>query len=519
MKRILFLAIALLAMLPTFAQSTTPGAHGKALVQPKGECKYYSMDCVIRDLTGMMPVMGVGNKLYFDEDGETVYIGSLFPAAMHCDELWAKAKFNKDRTELFIDCEDIVYIEEVIDVDGTVAERHELRMGELMTDEQGEPTGWMDHIRFNVTDDKIWLDYSKLPLRTLVLYEVMNDGTVGIAAMNYNNTLRPYTGNTTLSTPPASAQVQEYIYSGTPSLGDAFVVKGKVAVDGNDYYFDSILPQEVGAHWIKGTRSGNTITLNNDQFLGIETSYFLYYNGLSTNGSLDSSGQYKGTKTKLTFNIDENGVITQNKPESTGAFAYYQSGNQFMGSFQVRMEPYKGDVAAKPSAPYDLKLITKYFEAYGECSLSFLWDNKSTDGKYISPENLYYNFYVDDDVYTFTKEIYPYIDGNSMTDIPWGYMDGANYDLYRAGDGRDVICFREDLFNKVGVQAVYRLNGQEYRSDIVFVYFDGRQEVVPAGIASVSAPSTQGVPFDLLGRRAATQKGLFVKDGKIMLKK
>lgn len=495
-----------------------PAKASNALVTPEGEMKYYNMNAVVRDIVGLMPVMGVAEKLYFSADGKSIYFGSLFPSILKCEDIWAKGTINGD--DVMIDCYDEIYHLEVMDAEGNVVETRQLHVGELLVDDRGNPYG-LDDVHFTKDGDRYYIDYTDIDLRPIVLFVVESNQDVTVFTTAYNHDLRPYEGNTNLNELPASASVSEYIYNGQDTYGQDFAIKGHVGIDGDDYYFDSLLP-EAGHAWIKGTRKGNTITLENDQFLGTDISYYLYYNGFKTTGFDTSTGQYKGSYTKLTFSVDDAGIITLNSSNNTFPCAFFPSGNQFYATFQNRIEPYLGDGAAYPSDPYDLKLVTKYFEKYGENSISFLLDYMSSEGKYINPDNLYYCMWLDDDIYNFNKSLYPYLHEENMKYFPYGYKDEGNYDIYMADDGRNVICFREDMFVQCGIQAVYRIDGKEYGSNIVYVDEEGNiEKVAPEngetnGLKRIELPAANGNWYDLYGRRAANvQPGqIYIQNGR-----
>lgn len=546
MKKVLLLIIAACAMTLANAQKITfkscnehpieqlleqgrahirpaaPAKANQALITPEGNMTYYTLSAVVRDLSGLMPVMNVAETVYFSSDNKSVFFGSLFPSILKCEDLWVEGQLKAN--EVVFDCYDEVFYLEECDPDGTITYSAALQMGELLVDAYGNPYG-MEDVRFTRDGNRFYIDYSDVDLRPLVLFVVNDDETVSIVTTAYNHDLRPYEGNTTLNVVPATATVSDYIYSGQDSSGKEFSIKGSVAIDGNDYYFDSLLP-EAGHAWIKGTRSGNTITLDNNQFLGSEISYYLYYNGFKTTGFDSSTGQYLGDKTKLTFSVDSKGVITLNSPSRTFPCAFFTSGNQFYATFQNRIEPFQGDQVARPSDPYNLKLVTKYFAAYGENTIGFNLDNVSADGDYLNPELLYYCMYLDEDLYTFERSIYPYIHEETMTHFPFGYRDKGNYDIYLADDGVNVICFREDMFVQCGIQAVYRLDGKEYLSNIVYVDEKGNVEKVDPyaglqdGVKKIEIhPAQNGSWYDLAGRRKSTQgSGIAVKNGRVVIR-
>ncbi len=491
-----------------------------ALITPKGEMKYYKMSCVVRDFgEGFLPVMDVANELYFSEDGKTICFGSLFPGLLFCNELWIEGTVQGDK--VVVPCSTPVYeMETFVD-----EEPLEIHMGEILVDDWGNPYSMQD-VEFNKEGDHIYLDYSE-EMRNIVLYADHGTDEIDVITTTYNHDMRPYDGNTELNQPSKNAQIKEYIYNAQDLQGNDYAEKGHVAIDGDNYYFDYLLPEatERTHAWIKGVRSGNTITLPNNQYIGHDISYYLYYNGFKSQGIKDNYGQYKGDITEVTFNIDDKGIITLNNPDRTFPCAFYISGNQFeYYNFRHRLEPYNGDQLMQPSDVEDLKINLKMLAKYGQVSISFVMRNLSTDGSYINPDNLYYRVYLDDDVYTFDKREYEFIHEQTMTDIPYAYRDQGNSDIYLADDGRNVAFLHEDMFTRLGVQVIYKVGDKESCSNIVYVDKQNNIEVVVPGTEGIEKLSTENsqlpIAYDLQGRKATEAgRGLRVSDGKIMLTK
>lgn len=505
------------------AQSAKAGLHKsrprkaeEALIRPKGTVKYYHMACVINDMmNGWLPLLNVANQIYFSEDGKTLYFGSLFPGRYYCDELWASGQVEGDVVKF--DCS--MPLLNVPYTDGDGDHMATLRMGELLVNAAGDPIGLQD-LEMTIDGERYWVDYSG-GMRPVVLFNDNGDGTVDIWNTTYNMDIRPYDGNTTLVELPATAKVQEYIYRATDVYGNVFAEKGRVAVDGDTYYFDSLVPDATFRNhaWVKGTRSGSTITLDNNQFIGSDISYYLYFDGFKSS-KRDTDGQYIGERTKLQFNIDSEGVITLKNPNTTFACAFYVSGNQFeYPTFRHTLEPYSGDQLKRPAPAENVKLNTKMLEKYGEVSVGFYVNNVSVDGEYLNPELLSYCIYLDEDLYTFRKSVYTYIDADAMTYIPIFYNDSGNYDIYRAMDDTNVACLYEDMFNLLGVQIVYTVDGKRSLSDIVYVDFDNNVTIVPpAGIGTVLAREAAEEWFSLSGRKADVgRRGVIVNAGKKIL--
>ncbi len=127
------------------------------------------------------------------------------------------------------------------------------------------------------------------------------------------------------------------------------------------------------------------------------------------------------------------------------------------------------------------------------------------DGEQLNENNLYYNIYYNDSIYTFTPDQYVGLDSN-MTDIPYQFFD-TNYDFYTS-NGKTVIYFYDKNWTKIGVQSIYRGGGKENRSKVVYVTKETGVADTYAGAKTVKSTEC----FDVAGRKADPQsKGLCIK--------
>ena len=158
-----------------------------------------------------------------------------------------------------------------------------------------------------------------------------------------------------------------------------------------------------------------------------------------------------------------------------------------------------GDIPATPVDPRGLELLN--FSAYG-VMLNFDIENKGTNGEYLNPNNLYWRTFIDKSVHEFTPDEYPEdIFDEPMTEIPY-YFNGY-YDIgYGDTPTQRFFVFYRDSWTRVGVQAVYKVGDETFRSRIVFIDSTGKVVKVTDGIDTVLAPTadTQGF-YDLQGRR------------------
>ena len=525
MKSILTLLVSALAS--CFALSASAADSPQHAVQstftPEGTPVNYIMNGFYDTVYGMMEIVGFSNTVYFADDDKTVYVGSLFPRDFPTADLWHKGVIEGDKIRF--DCNDVALT--LKEDYGT----YRLHLGEYVEEDRS----WVIRdLVLNYEDGHIYMeDNPVVPQRHIGLCIVNSDGgAVPIYECRCVD-LQLYDKSTEFTEVPASATVSDYIYYGDSSFSSTIAQKGRVAVDGNDYYFDSLLP-EMGSAWVKGIREGNTITLVNDQYLGNSLGYYLYYNGAERLHYNELYGNYDTTMTDLTMSVGADGTITVDDGGRCFPSAYTAVGYLYYYAQNMRMKPYAGDVPATPPTPTDVVLFDQ-FNDYGVFSLVFRLENLTKEGNFLNPDCMGYYIYIDDERYTFRKRFYPNID-HDMTLVPYGYVDARN-DEYSDIVCRDlnwnVVNLREDMFERVGVQSVYTVDGITHTSPIVYVDLDGHiSEVTPDGISSTSPDPSEGgegrlsVPtwYDISGRRLLPSFGgvgggcILVNGGKKMLK-
>lgn len=162
-------------------------------------------------------------------------------------------------------------------------------------------------------------------------------------------------------------------------------------------------------------------------------------------------------------------------------------------------ESYEGT----PQNPRDLMFLD-YMDDYGECDFYFDVPALSTDGDLLLTENLSYVIYVDDEEWEFDADDY-YLD-ESMVEIPWSFQ--SDFILQYVGITHVALFFAEGI-STIGVQSIYRYDGEETRSEIVTIDVDDPVAVdaVNAGkkVASVKC-------YDVAGREVANDAtGVVIK--------
>lgn len=519
MKKIIIAALAAAFTTASAQEAIIPSAHHhiaqktNATVTPEGEMRYYEMSAYLYQSIGLEYVEGLVNQVYLAPDGKTVYLGSLFPNSFRTADMWLEGTISTDK-----DGREIITIPSTKPFFSTGWD--EIYVGEVWFDEDTYETKVKD-ITLVKDGDHIYIednvnDYS----RCLIAYED-DYGDIETVDVAYCVDMKPYEGNTQTVEVPATAERKDYIYYSLDTYGALTAIKSTVAVDGDDYYFDTLLPN-IAPAWVKGTRRGDEITVPQGQFLGADCGHYLYSAAFRPTSYDEAEGQYVGTPCDMNFSVGADGVITFSTPQPSFITALQNDGKQYDCVYENRLVPYVGDVPAQPSEPTELS-----YEDYSATSstgcfaFDFVFRNLSVDNKYLNPEKLGYYIYLNGERLTFSRDVYTAIHEDEMTLVPFGYTDTAGYDFYSAGGWNEVYVYTPD-FETLGVQAVYTVDGETRVSNIATITRDGDVEVVvPVGIVSLTTSEPYDLKtsiFDLYGRRATNARGLRIENGKITIR-
>lgn len=219
--------------------------------------------------------------------------------------------------------------------------------------------------------------------------------------------------------------------------------------------------------WIKGTIENDKVIVPGGQYLGIDQANNRHvYLGTATYVETEVDGE-----SVLDPTISENIIFqydaAQKLIDATGYMAIITNGKAtttdelFDYNFYVP-DPviYEfQDVAATPADP----IINGWFDWLdwnGRSQVDFTLPLTDVDGNYISSDKLSYVAYADDNLFTFTPDVYA-ID-EPMTEIPYNFS-GTDYEF-----GPTWFYFYTNPTKNFGIQSVYRGGGVENRSNIVW---------------------------------------------------
>lgn len=310
-------------------------------------------------------------------------------------------------------------------------------------------------------------------------------------------------------TPPAGAKVEDMILEFVE--GDTKSSKNvKVAFVDDKVYVQSY---ENVPGWYVGTISGNKVTFEGNQFLGLDE-YYNSYQYLTTatveeayDEEYDETYFEPTIASDIVFDYDA-ATKTLTAPKNTAMYINGSTSRIYYAEAYVAPKLYFfKEVAATPADPV-ITYFWDYDEAYASAELDFNIPTFDTEGNYITPEKLSYQVYVDNEVFTFEKDEYEALD-KDYTVLPYGFTDNEWI-------AQSYLCLFFQPAENVGLQSIYTGGGEEHRSNIVYYNIETGETEVVSGIKSVGASNVKGVAreayYDATGRQVnADAKGFVIK--------
>lgn len=475
-------------------------SHINRVARPEGESKMYSIAGNFQTVYGMKSASGIADEVLFNNEGKDIYVNTFLPVVGR--DYWHHGSLKNGK--LTFSKDDVCY---VYDYHGDGSQIFNLKFGKMIYSDSGCKA---EDVIFNAEDpEHIYIEDANAYLG---FYDMI-DGNAAFFNIVMALDLKAFTD--ALVTIPSTATQTEYVYSSTDEYSAKHTLMGSVAVDGDDYYFDHL---SSASGVVKGTRSGDVITVKSGQYIGAESGYFLYFNGAYTDWQKDDQGYVGLSNTdNLTFLIDADGKITMENAENYLALTTNAAGAVYCYDFNIQAYPYPSDQILVPVDPHDVSIKA---ESEGRYKFEAILENYTADGEFINPAKMGFYFYFDDEVYTFEPDVFPCIE-NAMTRVPFGYCDEQSRDIFTSGN---TVCINlsDDMFNTVGIKSVYTLGEKEISSQIVTVDLEGNVVVKPDAVQPVIVlqPVTNPSWYDLNGRslNGAPVHGAFIKDGKIYIK-
>ena len=492
-KSLLFSAIQLLAVTTVMAQplgmpklvpNNADGQDPTDIISqaPEGETKYYNESyegwVFWGQEYGLQYMSGTTtNKIVWCSNGE-VYIQN--PVANYSTGTFAKGTYADGKITVELpQCIGSYY-----DTDGTMKDMYLNKLEEVEQD--GEKYYMIcypedNYLEYDVDD----AGNVKLNLGNSADYDVTTGNNpkylVGVTYSNEPHALQVWSGygdtfetwniidNGEPVTPPADAVMQEWAFE---TLGKKSIVQ--VAVDGNDVYVDGFTSYMKG-YWFKGTMEDGKITFPTNQYMG-KNEWDQFYYFMAARIFVDETSEWNQyepiDKVTLVYNPetgmytaqeDETFIVSTSK-ENISATAIAENPSMW----QQTPEMFK----AKPLNPS----LTNCLNNPGISTLEWDIPNENEKGAILSGNKMYYNLYVDGELYTFTPEEYPLFT-EPTTDVP--YEASNYYDIYVYNTSH-TIYLKKDIAETVALQSFYvDEDGTKYASDLV------TENVLDTGIGKV----------------------------------
>lgn len=374
-------------------------------------------------------------------------------------------------------------------------------------------------------EDETWT-YSVLDDVNSLTLSVSEDGSMVVEGLDDANILGfAYTDDNTW-TGYGVTELSMTPFYGTPVTApdDIEVSKAFWLFDDGDYAipvnwaqgYDEVYFQGLGTDmpdaWMRGTveygDDAATISIAQNQYLGVLSGVYVYTkcatlefdeDGYVIDGELmPSDYQYE-----LIWNYEDNTIVAKDPNvylilNGTKDDRIYYI--QFMNDIALM---HQDDFSGTPADPNNL-VFEDYYESYKYGAFIFNVPAVSTEGDFLDTDDLYYVVYVDGEEWTFDAEEYQIPE--TLEEIPWNF--GAYYIYNYGATTREADFFVEGI-TTLGVQSVYKYNGEETRSEIVSINLDDPEAVAPIDADKKIAKVTY---FDMAGRQVANPAaGIFVK--------
>lgn len=279
----------------------------------------------------------------------------------------------------------------------------------------------------------------------------------------------------------------------------------------------------------------NTLTIPSDQFLG---KYYNHYIFMMAGIGQTWYDEYWG-EDMYSFQIVDDPLVLNYDPETNTFHPVIQEGNDFayvifnFGNVETYPCEYyaidriysQGEIT--DYAPIEPEVLfvndIEFMDPDYSYSVEFNIFGDNKEGQILWDTNIYYNIFINGELYTFTAEEYPSLaeEGiDKLTDIP--VLLNVGDDIYSGGNYHGVALKRKDI-ETIGIRALYIDGEIRAESDIVTVNTLGEPTSVE-GNQSTGKVSTE--MFDLNGRKVSgnASNGIFLKrtilnDGNILTEK
>lgn len=378
-------------------------------------------------------------------------------------------------------------------------------------------------------DGELYFDYIPMESATLV-FTVEEDGAMKAEDLSFEHmlgltyctddmwcgygvwdlSLEPFTGSPV--TVPSDIEVSKDFWNYTCEyLGYGWPVS--FAQGGEEIYFQG-LSEVMPEAWIKATVEYDEtvahVYIDQNQFVGINLGSYVYTKCAQILVDEEYGYEYyellpDDYRFELIWDYEEE---TMTVKDPTVSLLFNRSKTEIdyadeMYEFVLSInEGYEGT----PANPYALTFYD-YLEDFGFSVFEFCVPALSKEGGLLKTSDLSYVVYIDGDEWTFDAD--DYLLDESTEELPWDF-DNEETILKWYGSCKHAVYLYVEGITTLGVQSIYRYDGEETRSEIVTLDIEGD----PSGVAAVG-PGKKVADvkyYDLSGRQVAEPvAGIFVK--------
>lgn len=293
----------------------------------------------------------------------------------------------------------------------------------------------------------------------------------------------------------------------TGTVSDVFVAK-----NGNDIYLGNLAADLFESNWVKGSIQGDKVVIPSGQFYGLYSneygSAYMYFMAADVdtlyNELYDYSYMVYVPVDSISFDYN-----AEKKTLSSMQSMLVNIGPEYVNFAYNYDEPnikYQAELthATRPENPVITNFM-EYTEYFGYGAMSFTLPLNDVEGNVLNENNVYYNVYIDGELFTFNPDEYQGIT-SSMTDIPYTFSDDY-YDIQSYG-ANHTFTFFVTGFEHIGVQSIHKIGDEVAKSDIV--YNDGITTAI-SHVAKKDAACVSNIYTDLSGRRVSVpSKGMYI---------
>lgn len=429
---------------------------------------------------------GTAADIYFNEDG-TVYINR--PINNIYGDAYMKGTLNEDKTEITLEFPQNLW---------------QLTTGENVT-------LYLLVIDGYVEGSDIFLSGCSLADRQTYHFDVAPDGTISTKEEDkdlvigwwsslwgferygdFDYSFIPQHDEPLTAPEGLSTSTCAWVNNGEANEASTFDGIGnycQIGFDNDDVWVQGIsgvMPEA----WLKGTKKADgSLTFDSMQLLG------LYYpeNGPMTwlyAYGADVEEEIPGDPSRAVFvtPIDEialkqvdggyknEGYVVTNNIRAIGD-TFYTSFDMGMTQIFTAPDLIISDKLGKAATPQAPELLLGMAFAEDMYYMHYAISQTDTDGNLMDPAQLFYEVFVDDELFTFDPEMYG-VPGDGLSLIPYRFCneDQSIFSAWQANSpNHDLIIFGTST--EIGVRAVYTAGGERNESEIVKFKTSGMQDI------------------------------------------